>query len=91
MRCKRSVLMTYDYLLQFFYISELFYLTAITLTKLSLLLFFGRIFPNKKLRIGAWITFGFVIMINLSFIMAICFQCVSSRLASRHLAETNRA
>ena len=64
---------------KFFYMAELFYILAITLTKLSLLLFFRRIFPNKSFRMSIWIMFGFIIMSNFSLQMALCFQCVSTR------------
>lgn len=61
---------------QFFYISELFYLLAITLTKLSLLLFFRRIFPDRNLRIATIVMGIFVVVSNFSLAMALCFQCV---------------
>jgi hypothetical protein len=63
---------------KYFYIAELFYLLTITLIKLSLLLFFRRIFPNRIFRIAIWIVFGFVIASNFSFAMAAMLQCVSS-------------
>lgn len=62
--------------LKWFYISELFYLVAITLTKLSLLLFFRRIFPNKKLKIGTWIVGGFILASNFAMLMTLTFQCI---------------
>jgi len=46
------------------------------LTKLSLLLFFRRIFPNKNFRMFIWIMFGFIIISNFSLQMALCFQCI---------------
>jgi hypothetical protein len=62
---------------QFFYIAELFYILAITLTKLSLLLFFRRIFPNKIIRTATVVLSIFIILSNFSILMALCLQCVS--------------
>ncbi|RDW84256.1 hypothetical protein BP6252_01846 [Coleophoma cylindrospora] len=62
--------------LKFFYISELFYIVTITLTKLSLLLFFRRIFPSQTFNILVWVMFGFVICSNFSLLMALTFQCL---------------
>ncbi|RDW89702.1 hypothetical protein BP6252_01734 [Coleophoma cylindrospora] len=62
--------------LKFFYICELFYILTITLTKLSLLLFFRRIFPSEKFNICVWIMIGFVIASNFSILMALTFQCL---------------
>ncbi|CZR70202.1 uncharacterized protein PAC_20103 [Phialocephala subalpina] len=62
--------------LKFFYISELFYLLAITLTKLSLLLFFRRIFPDRNFRIATIVMGIFVVVSNFSLAMALCFQCI---------------
>ncbi|KAI9746303.1 MAG: hypothetical protein M1818_000014 [Claussenomyces sp. TS43310] len=61
---------------RFFYVSELFYLMTITLTKLSLLYFFRRLFPNQVLRIATFWFGIFVIASNFSMLMALCFQCV---------------
>ncbi|KUJ13141.1 uncharacterized protein LY89DRAFT_591259, partial [Mollisia scopiformis] len=62
--------------LKFFYISELFYLLAITLTKLSLLLFFRRIFPSSNFRMMILAMGVFVVVSNFSLAMALCFQCI---------------
>ncbi|KAK0128493.1 hypothetical protein ONS95_000465 [Cadophora gregata] len=52
---------------------------TITLTKLSLLLFFLRIFPDKRLRQATWISGLFVFLSNFSILMALAFQCVPLR------------
>ncbi|KAH6715560.1 hypothetical protein BKA61DRAFT_575001 [Leptodontidium sp. MPI-SDFR-AT-0119] len=62
--------------LRFFYISELLYLCAITFTKLSLLLFFRRIFPGTSFRIATVCVGVFIIASNISLFMALAFQCI---------------
>lgn len=42
--------------LQFFFVGELCYLVALALNKISLLCFFLRVFPNKRLRVWVFIT-----------------------------------
>src|SRR4051812_45023327 len=61
---------------KFFYVVELFYMISITLTKLALLLFFLRIFPDHRLRQAIWISGVFVLLSNFSIFMALSFQCV---------------
>ncbi|KAG4435955.1 hypothetical protein IFR05_008575 [Cadophora sp. M221] len=62
--------------LRFFYISELLYLCAITFTKLSLLLFFRRIFPGSSFRIATVCVGVFIIASNIALFMALAFQCM---------------
>ncbi|KAH7342645.1 hypothetical protein BKA65DRAFT_586621 [Rhexocercosporidium sp. MPI-PUGE-AT-0058] len=64
---------------KFFYVVELFYMISITLTKLALLLFFLRIFPDHRLRQAIWISGVFVLLSNFSIFMALSFQCVPLR------------
>ncbi|PVH89541.1 hypothetical protein DL98DRAFT_600852 [Cadophora sp. DSE1049] len=64
---------------KFFYVVELFYIISITLTKLALLLFFLRIFPDRRLRQAIWISGLFVFLSNFSILMALAFQCVPLR------------
>ncbi|PVH81667.1 hypothetical protein DL98DRAFT_416320, partial [Cadophora sp. DSE1049] len=61
---------------QFFWISELLYLSAITFTKLSLLLFFRRIFPSNGFRTATVWAGVFIIASNISLFMALAFQCM---------------
>ncbi|KAH7419389.1 hypothetical protein BKA64DRAFT_15732 [Cadophora sp. MPI-SDFR-AT-0126] len=61
---------------KFFYVVELFYIISITLTKLALLLFFLRIFPDHRLRQLIWICGLFVFLSNFSILMALGFQCM---------------
>ncbi|KUJ21600.1 uncharacterized protein LY89DRAFT_378431 [Mollisia scopiformis] len=62
--------------LKFFYITELAYTLTTTLTKLSLLLFFLRIFPNRQFRLQVQILSLLVILTGLSLIIALAFQCI---------------
>lgn len=62
--------------LKFFWISELLYLSAITFTKLSLLLFFRRIFPDNGFRKATLWAGAFIITSNISLFMALAFQCL---------------
>ncbi|KAH7393460.1 hypothetical protein BKA64DRAFT_755623 [Cadophora sp. MPI-SDFR-AT-0126] len=62
--------------LKFFWISELLYLSAITFTKLSLLLFFRRIFPSNGFRKATVWAGAFIITSNISLFMALAFQCM---------------
>lgn len=65
-------------MLQYFYMSEPLYLLAITFTKLSLLLFFRRIFPNERMNRLIYAVMGFIVLTNSILILALTFQCVSS-------------
>ncbi|KAK4166237.1 CFEM domain-protein [Cladorrhinum sp. PSN259] len=59
-----------------FYISESFYISILGLTKLSILCFYLRIFPNRTFR---FVTYGAMFWVGLSsFIFVFCqiFQCV---------------
>ncbi|CAL3966642.1 hypothetical protein PZA11_003225 [Diplocarpon coronariae] len=62
--------------LKWFYVTNLFYMLAITLTKLGLLLFFLRIFPSHRLRQLIIVTGFFIILSNFSIMVALIFQCI---------------
>lgn len=47
------------------------------LTKLSLLLFFTRVFPIRKVIILAWVLFATVLVSHTVFLFLLLFQCVS--------------
>lgn len=61
---------------QFFFYTELFYMVSVTLTKLSLLLFFLRIFPSRTLLKIAWALGIFIVLSNFCILIALAFQCV---------------
>lgn len=60
---------------QFFYVAELFYILSNSLTKLSLLLFFLRIFPNRAFRFQVQIVGLFVITTGVAIFFSLIFQC----------------
>ena len=63
--------------LQFFYTSELLYGFTLTFTKLSLLLFFRRVFPNRSIQRGSIYVGAFIVASNVSVMTAMATQCVS--------------
>ncbi|KAI8623550.1 hypothetical protein F5Y19DRAFT_481583 [Xylariaceae sp. FL1651] len=61
--------------LMFFYIEESLYLTLLALTKIAILCFYLRIFPNKSFRIAVWVTTGWVALATVVFVFLSIFQC----------------
>lgn len=62
-------------ILKIYFIQELLYVTSITLTKISFLLFYLRIFPHSRIH---WLingTIGVVICYGVAFLFAFIFQC----------------
>lgn len=51
------------------------YLSALPLTKISILCFYLRIFPSKKLRIGVYILIAANIGYMISFVVVSIWQC----------------
>ncbi|KAJ4288050.1 hypothetical protein N0V90_012067 [Kalmusia sp. IMI 367209] len=60
---------------KWFYIMEVLYFFNVAMLKLSLLLFFMRIFPARPVKRLLWATIGFDILFGLAFIFAAIFQC----------------
>lgn len=66
----------FSYALKLFYIDESFYLTVLVLTKISILFFYLRIFPQKKFR---WACYGVMAWVGVSgviFVFMQIFQCI---------------
>jgi hypothetical protein len=61
--------------LRLFYIAEIFYVLILGLVKISLLLFYLRIFPYTSFRIAAWSVFAFIIISDLAIIFLTIFSC----------------
>ncbi|KAK5662876.1 hypothetical protein OQA88_6287 [Cercophora sp. LCS_1] len=61
--------------IKFFYIAETFYLSIITLTKISILCFYLRIFPNYRFRIACFAVMAWVAVSGVVFIFLQIFQC----------------
>ncbi|KAH6696784.1 CFEM domain-containing protein [Plectosphaerella plurivora] len=62
-----------------FYVAESFYLVVLALTKISLLCFFLRVFPNRVFR---WATFATIALVSVSTTVLVflqIFQCVPVR------------
>lgn len=51
------------------------YICVTSLTKMSVLCFYLRVFPDKGLRRNAWITLGLATAAWISFMFAVLFQC----------------
>lgn len=69
---------------QIYYFDELFYLSAIALTKISILLFYLRIFPNKTFRRLVHATLAVCTLYMVGFIPATILQCIPIRIAWQH-------
>ncbi|KAF3032863.1 hypothetical protein E8E12_003003 [Didymella heteroderae] len=71
-------------ILEIFYYTELLYLASVALTKISILLFYLRIFPQRSLRKIIWATIGLCIAYMIAFVTATAFQCIPVRIAWEH-------
>ena len=69
---------------QIFYYTELLYLASVGLTKISVLLFYLRIFPDKGLRKAIWFTILLCVLYIISFVTATALQCIPIRIAWEH-------
>lgn len=54
---------------------ELFYLAALPLTKISILLFYLKIFPKRGIKIAVWILVGFNVGYLIAFEVISIWQC----------------
>jgi hypothetical protein len=66
----------FSYALKLFYIDESFYLTVLVLTKISILFFYLRIFPQKKFRRACYGVMGWVGASGIIFVCMQIFQCL---------------
>jgi hypothetical protein len=64
-----------------FYFTELLYLTSIGLTKISILLFYLRIFPHRGLRRIIYFTIVLCVLYIIAFVTATALQCLPISLA----------
>ncbi|KAH7091696.1 CFEM domain-containing protein [Paraphoma chrysanthemicola] len=60
---------------RFFYVMEVLYFVELTFLKLSLLLFYIRIFPGAQVKKLLWGTVAFNVAFGIAFILAGIFQC----------------
>lgn len=62
-------------MLKYFYIMACLYFTQVTLLKLSLVLFYVRVFPSKGVQRILWGTIVFVTLWGVAFVVTAIFQC----------------
>lgn len=67
--------------LEIFYYTELLYLASIAITKISILLFYLRIFPQKGLRRAIYVTIVLCVMYIIAFVTPTALQCIPVRYA----------
>jgi hypothetical protein len=70
--------------LKIFYYTELLYLTSIGITKISVLLFYLRIFPQQSLRRAIYVTIVLCVLYIVTFVLATALQCIPIRIAWEH-------
>lgn len=68
-------------ILHIYYFDEMLYLSAIALTKISILLFYLRIFPNPNFRRLVWVAIAYCVGYILGTVLALVFQCQPLNLA----------
>ncbi|CAI6092811.1 unnamed protein product [Clonostachys chloroleuca] len=61
--------------LKFFYVSEILYLVALGLCKVSIVVFYLRIFNDKTFRIASYATLGVVVFPSIVMVFVQIFQC----------------
>jgi hypothetical protein len=61
---------------QLFFIDETLYLVLLPTSKILLLGFYLRIFPNKKFRLAVYITMAFVATSGIALLLSQIFQCI---------------
>ncbi|KAF4972595.1 hypothetical protein FSARC_868 [Fusarium sarcochroum] len=61
--------------LYYFYWDELLYLGALPVTKISILLFYLKVFPGQKIKMGCWILIGLNVAYFIAFELVSIFQC----------------
>jgi hypothetical protein len=60
---------------QLFFIGEFLYIFVLTLTKLAVLAFYLRVFPQKGFRTLGYAVMGFVVAYFVTFMFVLAFQC----------------
>lgn len=59
-----------------FFWDSLLYLGVLPVTKISILLFYLKIFPKREIRIGCWVLIGFNVAYFIVFELISIFQCI---------------
>ncbi|KAK2616620.1 hypothetical protein QQS21_000443 [Conoideocrella luteorostrata] len=60
---------------RFFYILEIIYFIEVALSKITILLFYIRIFPTTEVRRVLWGTVAFTVLFGMAFTFSAVFQC----------------
>jgi hypothetical protein len=60
---------------QYYYLGEIFYFASLTATKISILVFYLRVFPERSFRKIIHIVIGICLAYGLAFVLATTFQC----------------
>lgn len=58
------------------YCAEVCYVVAVALTRVSILSFYMRLFPQKVPRVMIWVMMIFVVLAGVAFTLATIFQCM---------------
>lgn len=61
--------------IQFYFLGETFYLASLALTRISILCFYLRIFPDKEFRRIVFVVIALCAAYGISFVTATIFQC----------------
>ncbi|KAI1460372.1 hypothetical protein F4805DRAFT_391404 [Annulohypoxylon moriforme] len=62
-------------ILRLYFFDELLYITALALTKISILFFYLKVFPKRSFRICAWVLIGLNLVYALTYDFLLIFQC----------------
>lgn len=60
---------------QLYYFDELVYITALALTKVSILFFYLKVFPKRSFRICTWVLISLNLVYAITFDLLLIFQC----------------
>jgi hypothetical protein len=70
-----QILNGFTHIIQFYFIGENFYLAALALTRISILCFYLRIFPDKSFRRIIFVAIALCAAYGIAFVAATIFQC----------------
>lgn len=70
-----TILLSITILTLLVYVCEVLYIITIGLVKVSILLFYLRVFPLKSLHLASWTMIGYCVASTLAFLLVTIFQC----------------
>ncbi|OTA59298.1 hypothetical protein K449DRAFT_113599 [Hypoxylon sp. EC38] len=62
-------------ILRLYYFDELIYITSLSLTKVSILFFYLKVFPKRSFRIWTWVLIGINLVYAITYDFLLIFQC----------------